>query len=544
MSPSLSEEKRKREVGATAQKMMSFRTRPSVWEVGAFERTLLQTRIGPAGRHVAVSLRIAGILSIVTAVLCLAAACDRNRDSAKGSGGTSGQGIGGAPTGGSGGTAPGGSAPGGAGGSGGSASGRGGTSGGSGAGGSAESGRDGAATGGAGGASTTGGAGGTGQGGAGGGNQGGAGGGSAGGAGMAAAGGTQAAGGTVSSGGTRQSGGETGGGGKGSTPGAGGNSSTGGTAGPSGGTTLSTGGNAGGTGGTNTGGTSTSSSQPAIGPIKNPVIKGYWADPQIAFFGGKFYIYPTTDGIANWGATVFHAFSSTDLAGWKDEGIILDLATISWGKTNAWAPGITVKNGTYYFYFCDAKQIGVATSTSPTGPFKDVLGKPLVTAGQYGGQSIDPYVFDDDDGRSYLFFGNGNAKGAELNADMTSFKTTPKTIALDGFREGSAVFKRNGKYYFMYSVSGTDYPDYRVSYASSNLPLEPYTAGATILQSNSSLGILSTGHNSVLALPNGEYYIVYHRWAIPGGDGNHREICIDKMSFNADGTIAPVVPTL
>ena len=299
-----------------------------------------------------------------------------------------------------------------------------------------------------------------------------------------------------------------------------------------------TGGNSSTGGQTNTGGTIT------VGTIKNPVLKGYWADPQVAMFNSKFYIYPTTDGIANWGATVFHAFSSTDLATWKDEGTILDLANVSWGKTNAWAPGITVKNGTYYFYFCDAKQIGVATSTSPTGPFKDILGKPLVTAGQYGGQSIDPYVFDDDNGRSYLFFGNGNANGAELNADMVSFKTAPKTIALNGFREGSVVFKRNGKYYFMYSVSGTDYPDYHVAYAMSDAPLGPYTGGTTVLQSNTSLGIQSTGHNSVLALPNGDYYIVYHRWAIPGGDGNHRETCIDKMKFNADGTIAPVVPTL
>ena len=299
-----------------------------------------------------------------------------------------------------------------------------------------------------------------------------------------------------------------------------------------------TGGNSSTGGQTNTGGTIT------VGTVKNPVLKGYWADPQVAMFNSKFYIYPTTDGIANWGATVFHAFSSTDLATWKDEGTILDLANVSWGKTNAWAPGITVKNGTYYFYFCDAKQIGVATSTSPTGPFKDILGKPLVTAGQYGGQSIDPYVFDDDNGRSYLFFGNGNANGAELNADMVSFKTAPKTIALNGFREGSVVFKRNGKYYFMYSVSGTDYPDYHVAYAMSDAPLGPYTGGTTVLQSNTSLGIQSTGHNSVLALPNGDYYIVYHRWAIPGGDGNHRETCIDKMKFNADGTIAPVVPTL
>jgi hypothetical protein len=477
------------------------------------------------------------LLSMTVAVLCLAASCQSSRDSANGSGGANG-------VGGSGGGPTGGTAVGGAGGSGGTTSASGGAAGG---------GTSGAAD-----ASTTGGASATGgsgsgsggavSGGAGGGgfHTGGSGGGlgGTGGTGMAATGGTQAVGGAVSSGGTRPSGGATGGGGTAGTSRTGGSTSTGGTIGSNGGTTSSTGGNAGRTGGTTTGGTTASGGAPTIGAIKNPVIKGYWADPQIALFDGKFYIYPTTDGIANWGATVFHAFSSTDLASWKDEGIILDLATISWGKTNAWAPGITLKNGTYYYYFCAAQQIGVATSTSPTGPFKDALGKPLVTAGQYGGQSIDPYVFDDDDGRSYLFFGNGNANAVELNADMTSFKTTPKTIALKDFREGSAVFKRNGKYYFMYSISGTDYPDYRVAYAISSSPLGTYAGGSTILQSNSSLGILSTGHNSVLALPSGDYYIVYHRWAIPGGDGNHREICIDKMSFNADGTIAPVVPTL
>jgi len=124
-----------------------------------------------------------------------------------------------------------------------------------------------------------------------------------------------------------QAGGGTGGGGNGGTSRAGGTASTGGmsgTTGATGGTTSSTGGNGGRTGGT--GGTSAISSDPTIGTIKNPVLKGYWADPQVALFNGKFYIYPTTDGIANWGATVFHAFSSPDLASWKDEGIILDRA--------------------------------------------------------------------------------------------------------------------------------------------------------------------------------------------------------------------------
>ena len=358
----------------------------------------------------------------------------------------------------------------------------------------------------------------------------------------------QVTGGNIASGGTAPAtGGSTGGSTipVGGTTTGGAPSSTGGLPQSTGGVAASGGSPGGVTGGSPaTGGQTTTGGSFSIGAIKNPVIKGYWADPQVALFNGKFYLYPTTDGFANWGATVFHAFSSTDLATWKDEGIILDLASVSWGKSNAWAPGITVKNGTYYFYFCASQKIGVATSTSPTGPFKDVLGKPLVAAGQYGGQSIDPYVFDDDNGRSYLFFGNNNANGVELNADMVSFKATPTGIALNEFREGSAVFKRNGKYYFMYSISGTDAPDYRVGYAMSNTPLGPYSGGTTILQSNPGLGILSTGHNSVLALPNGDYYIVYHRWAIPNGDGSHRETCIDKMKFNADGTIIPVVPTL
>jgi beta-xylosidase len=284
-----------------------------------------------------------------------------------------------------------------------------------------------------------------------------------------------------------------------------------------------------------------------IGKIDNPVIPGYFADPQVAMFGDKLFIYPTTDGVTNWMGTVFHAFSSSDLATWRDEGIILDLKNVSWGKQQAWAPGITVKNGTYYFYFCDNQEIGVATAKSPTGPFKDVLDKPLVSAKQFGVASIDPYVFDDDDGRSYLFFGSGSsARGVELGADMVSLKGTPQTITLSGFREGSVVFKRNGTYYFMYSISGTDKPDYRVAYGTSKSVLGPYTvsANSTILQSSANLGIQSTGHNSVLALPNGDYYIVYHRWAIPNGDGYHREVCIDKMKFNSDGSIAPVALTL
>ncbi|MEO8902466.1 MAG: family 43 glycosylhydrolase [Polyangiaceae bacterium] len=288
--------------------------------------------------------------------------------------------------------------------------------------------------------------------------------------------------------------------------------------------------------------------QPQVGTPKNPVLPGLYADPQIAQFNGKFYIYPTSDGFTNWLSTKFKAFSSTDLVTWKDEGVILDLGPgVSWADDRAWAPGIAFKSGTYYFYFAAAQQIGVATATSPTGPFKDALGHPLVTTGQYGGQSIDPYAFTDDDGRAYLYFGNGSsAHVAELNADMVSFKTEPQAISVPGFREGSVAFKRNGTYYFMWSENDTRSEDYDVAYAKGSSPLGPFTkpAGNPILQKNAPQGILGTGHNSVLQLANGDWYIAYHRFAIPNGDGTHREVCLDRLVFNADGSIAPVKPTL
>jgi beta-xylosidase len=284
----------------------------------------------------------------------------------------------------------------------------------------------------------------------------------------------------------------------------------------------------------------------ALGTWKNPILPGYNADPQIAMFGGKFYIYPTTDGFANWLGTKFHAWSSPDLAAWTDEGIVLDLGPgVRWADDRAWAPGIAFKGDTYYFYFCAAQAIGVATGKSPAGPFKDVLGHELVKAGAYGVQSIDPYAFTDDDGRSYLYFGNSTARVVELNADMVSFKGTPQTIPIDGFREGSVAFKRNGKYYFMYSVGDTRDANYNVAYGMGSSPMGPFTKAAVnpVLVKDDARGILGTGHNSVLAMPNGDYYIAYHRFAIPNGDGTHREVCLDKLEFNADGTILPVKAT-
>ncbi|MGM0874719.1 MAG: family 43 glycosylhydrolase [Bacillota bacterium] len=276
-------------------------------------------------------------------------------------------------------------------------------------------------------------------------------------------------------------------------------------------------------------------------------LPGLYADPQIAVFGDTYYLYPTTDGFEGWSGSQFKAFSSKDLINWKDEGVILDLATddVTWADNRAWAPAIGEKDGMYYYYFSADTNIGVAKSSSPTGPFEDALGEPLVPSGTYPGQAIDPYVFTDDDGQSYFYWGNGNLFGAKLNDDMVSFAETPVNMTPPNFREGAVVFKRNDIYYLMWSEDDTRSENYQVAYATGTSPMGPWTKKGVILSKDLSLGIKGPGHHSILNIPNtDQYYIVYHRHAIPDGNGFNREVMIDKMEFNADGTIKQVKPTL
>ncbi|WP_406391937.1 family 43 glycosylhydrolase [Streptomyces sp. NBC_00882] len=288
-------------------------------------------------------------------------------------------------------------------------------------------------------------------------------------------------------------------------------------------------------------------------PTGSPVLPGLNADPDVHYLNGEYWIYPTTDGFNGWSGTRFKAYSSKDLVHWKDHGVILDLgADVSWADKYAWAPAIAEKNGKYYFYFCAEQQIGVAVADSPAGPFKDALGKPLVAkGGSLQGQMIDPAVFTDDDGTSYLYWGNGHGYVVPLNDDMTSYDAAAvKDITPDNFREGSFVIKRNGTYYFMWSEDDTRSENYHVAYATGPSPLGPWTKKGTILSKRPEYGILATGHHSVVNVPGtDDWYIVYHRFALngpgkPGGDGMHRETTIDRMEFAADGTIKPVVPTL
>jgi len=296
----------------------------------------------------------------------------------------------------------------------------------------------------------------------------------------------------------------------------------------------------------------------------NPVLNGFYADPEILYSEktGKFYIYPTSDGFTNWSGNYFKCFSSDNLVDWNDEGVILKLGKdVTWASRNAWAPCIVEKKidgkYKYFYYFTAAQKIGVAVSDNPTGPFVD-LGKPLIENRPEGitrGQVIDQDVFTDPKtGKSYLYWGNGFMAGAELNDDMTSIKLETLTILKpdNTFREGTYVFYRMGVYYFMWSEDDTRSENYRVRYATSTSPLGAFTISKDnlVIAKDTKTGIYGTGHNSVLQITGkDEWYIVYHRFNYPKGitqgdeAGYNREVCIDKMEFNVDGSIKQVIPT-
>ncbi|MFV0564886.1 MAG: family 43 glycosylhydrolase [Flavobacteriaceae bacterium] len=297
----------------------------------------------------------------------------------------------------------------------------------------------------------------------------------------------------------------------------------------------------------------------------NPVLNGYYADPEIIYShkNNKYYLYPTSDGFHGWSGTYFETFSSTDLVNWNNEGIILDLKKdVSWADRNAWAPCAIEKKINseykYFYYFTAAQKIGVAVSDNPEGPFVD-SGQPIVGEKPKGinrGQEIDPDIFTDPiTGKSYLYWGNGYMAVVELNDDMVSVKPNSFKQLNPGstFREGTEVFYRNGTYYFLWSEDDTRSLNYRVRYATSNSPLGPLNIPENnlILEKRPEKGIYGTGHNSVIQVPDkDEWYVVYHRFTRPKGvemgrdAGFHREVCIDKMEFNSDGSIKPIEPTV
>lgn len=296
-----------------------------------------------------------------------------------------------------------------------------------------------------------------------------------------------------------------------------------------------------------------------------PVLPGYYADPNIVAFEGdcNYYIFATTDGTPGWGGKEFFSWTSPDLVNWTraaEPFLVLNgtNGNVPWATGNAWAPTIAEKDGKYYFYFSgnnpslnNAKTMGVAVADSPAGPYT-AHPVPIVTGREEvhtSGGAIDPYVLHDPvSGRYYLYWGNGTPVYAQLNDDMVTvdWSTAANMQGLTGYREGSFVNYRDGTYHITYSVDDTRSENYRVGYATAPTPDGPWTYHGIILQKDPSKGILGTGHNSILNVPGtDDWYMAYHRFAIPNGNGTMRETTIDRVTFDPEtGLINTIAPTL
>lgn len=286
---------------------------------------------------------------------------------------------------------------------------------------------------------------------------------------------------------------------------------------------------------------------------QNPIIHDqFTADPTARVFNGRMYLYPSHDiespveSLKDWFCMAdYHVFSSENLVDWTDHGVILTQNKIPWVKPDSyamWAPDCVEKDGRYYFYFPASPKdmergfgIGVAIAEAPEGPF---MAMPRPIKGVMG---IDPCVLIDDDGKSYIYWSGMGISVAQLKDNMIELDGQPKRIEglPEGFKEGPFAFKRNGKYYLTFpwvrDVTET------LAYAMADNPYGPFEFKGIIMD-ESPTGCW-TNHHSIVE-KDGQWYLFYHHNDYSPDMDKRRSARIDTLSFNADGTINKVTPTL
>jgi arabinoxylan arabinofuranohydrolase len=273
-------------------------------------------------------------------------------------------------------------------------------------------------------------------------------------------------------------------------------------------------------------------------------------------YNGRVYLYAghDSDNATNYLMRDWRCYSSSDMVNWTDHGIVLLTSSISWSTAlDANASQVMYRNGKFYYYISTTASggvaVGVAVSNSPVGPFRDTLGRPLITAAQMTGCSathswrgLDPTVFIDDDGQAYLYWGNNVLYWVRLNADMIStsgsISCLPQNDPAFGpdFEEAPWFYKRNGLYYLIFASGFPETIDHSTSsnptgpwtYRSRIMPVDPY--GSSTIHP----GVIDFGGNS---------YFFYHNAALPGGGSYKRSVCIEKFTYNGNGTIPAITMT-
>jgi len=297
---------------------------------------------------------------------------------------------------------------------------------------------------------------------------------------------------------------------------------------------------------------------------QNPFVQTWFtSDPAPMVHDGTMYVYTghDEDGADFFWMQEWRIYSSQDMVNWQDHGSPLALESFSWADDRAWASQCIERDGKFYWYICahsrlsNGMAIGVAVSDSPTGPFRDAIGKPLYEDGKW--DHIDPTVMIDDDGQAWLMWGNPQVYYLKLNRDMVSYEGEVGLLPMteeafggpmmsqrekgkkyrDSYVEGPWLMKARRGYYLLYAAGGV--PEH-ISYSTAPSPTGPWTYAGEIMPLSDTQSF--TNHCGVADF-KGHSYFFYHTGKLPGGGGFGRSVAVEEFKYNADGSFPTIMPT-
>ncbi len=297
---------------------------------------------------------------------------------------------------------------------------------------------------------------------------------------------------------------------------------------------------------------------------QNPFVQTWCtSDPAPMVHNGTMYVYTghDEDGADFFWMQEWRVYSTQDMVNWQDHGSPLALESFSWADDRAWASQTVERDGKFYWYICAHSKIsggmaiGVAVGDSPTGPFRDALGKPLFENGSW--DHIDPTVFIDDDDQAWLMWGNPQVYYLKLNRDMISYEGELGKLPMteeafggpmmkerekgktykDSYVEGPWLTKRNGTYQLLYAAGGV--PEH-ISYSTAPSVLGPWKYAGEIMPLSNTNSF--TNHCGVADF-KGHSYFFYHTGKLPQGGGFGRSVAVEEFKYNADGSFPTILPT-
>ena len=297
---------------------------------------------------------------------------------------------------------------------------------------------------------------------------------------------------------------------------------------------------------------------------QNPFVQTWFtSDPAPMVHNNRMYVYTghDEDNADFFWMQEWRIYSTDDMVNWQDHGSPLALESFSWADDRAWASQCVERDGKFYWYICahsklsNGMAIGVAVSDTPTGPFKDAIGKPLFENGSW--DHIDPTVLIDDDGQAWLMWGNPQCYYLRLNRDMISYSGELGRLDMteeafggpmmsqrekgkkykDSYVEGPWLTKRNGTYQLLYAAGGV--PEH-ISYSTASSPTGPWKYAGEIMPLSNTNSF--TNHCGV-ADYKGHSYFFYHTGKLPNGGGFGRSVAVEEFKYNADGSFPTILPT-